>query len=75
MPTGKPRACHDAFCNEVPGQTSFCGDGTVDSLNGEACDDENNIDDDDCGNMHAALCGNGQMTVLKNAMMVTSNDA
>ncbi|MEE2787770.1 MAG: DUF4215 domain-containing protein [Myxococcota bacterium] len=56
--------CNDR-CQLVPGQTSFCGDGRVDAVFGEACDDGNQNQNDSCDNacrrvmMQMNICGNG----------------
>ena len=50
----------DANCQEVVGQTSFCGDEVVDRDNGEECDDGNTVETDDCTTLcKEPLCGNG----------------
>ncbi|MEQ8277468.1 MAG: DUF4215 domain-containing protein [Deltaproteobacteria bacterium] len=36
------QVCMD-FCYLVPGATSYCGDGAVDTANGEQCDDANTV--------------------------------
>ena len=43
------RVC-GARCQTVDGRTSFCGDGRVDDANGEACDDNNQDNQDECTN-------------------------
>ena len=42
----------DASCRMVRGATSYCGDGVVDSANGESCDDGNTVASDGC----SAIC-------------------
>ena len=54
------RACLvcNAVCHEEDGQTSFCGDGIVDAVHGEACDN-NECCNDDCtlpGRLNALAC-------------------
>ena len=45
----------------VDGQTSFCGDGLVDRLSGETCDDQNDDETDGCLSncRRGSLCGDG----------------
>ena len=40
-----------ADCTEQPGDTSFCGDTSVDAANGEECDDGNTVDGDGCSSL------------------------
>ena len=40
----------DGSCAEVAGLTSFCGDGALNELEGEECDDGGNDNEDDCSN-------------------------
>ena len=54
----------DETCQNVMGETSYCGDGRVDAENGETCDDGNGTDGDGCSvtceiEMEPAVCGNG----------------
>ena len=52
----------DATCQEIVGQTSYCGDQVVDTENGEACDDGNTNEFDDCSSLcQFPLCGNGAL--------------
>ncbi len=51
-----------ATCQEVPGGTSFCGDGAVDATHGEECDDGNQVSGDLCSatcQSETSDCGNG----------------
>jgi cysteine-rich repeat protein len=45
----------DAVCNDVPGGTSFCGDGSLDPIHGEQCDD---------GNATIEACAYGQTSCV-----------
>jgi cysteine-rich repeat protein len=49
-----------ADCLEVSGATSVCGDGILDTANGEECDDGNTDESDECLNTcRVATCGDG----------------
>ena len=52
----------DETCQNVMGETSYCGDGRVDAENGETCDDQNDNEEDGCrSNCRDASCGNNQV--------------
>ena len=47
----------DASCRFTAGLTSFCGDGTIDTANGEACDRGAEPETCDYGATNYTLCG------------------
>ncbi len=55
----------DDTCHFIKGSTHYCGDGDLDSLNGEQCDDGNTNNGDGCSSscqtepLPASVCGNG----------------
>jgi cysteine-rich repeat protein len=54
----------NAVCSQVPGATSYCGDGFPDPANGEACDDGNAGNTDGClASCLTASCGDGFVQV------------
>ena len=47
-------------CEAQPGAVTYCGDGQIDELFGERCDDGNQSNDDACPNTcRPAICGDG----------------
>ena len=50
----------DSSCHYTSGQTSYCGDGRVDLLNNESCDDGNLVGGDGCNSScNLESCGDG----------------
>jgi cysteine-rich repeat protein len=51
----------NAVCQEVAGETSYCGDYITDTGNGEQCDDGGTVNGDGCDStcQIEAICGNG----------------